>query len=151
MDKVPSLDLNTYRIHSRCLYDPYNKVPDGIKDYEIMQAYDNEDNNKQQRIGHMLIRPFNGQISSIFLEKDYRGRNLGRQLLRLAYEDMCVEGSAKTMWMVTDENHSFWSSIPGMTWSGNEPVHHSLLGRGYYVNLNDPNFKSWLQKQSRNA
>lgn len=125
--KKTNLRLEDFSVHSK-----------HIKNQAMYRIFHNQD-----EIGYMRIKPANGQIGIIRLDVPYRGRDLGRQLVALAYKDIVTEGSATHLWAVSRRGHPFWTNVPGMVWR-DPPVHHSVTGYGYSVELANPYFMEWL-------
>ena len=88
---------------------------------------------KYSGIGYIQYKKYVGQIGLIYLDDEYKGRTLGKQMLQKAVEDM----ESEEVWAVTGENHPFWSNVYDKIFTFRRPVHPSITGRGYYVKRKD--------------
>jgi GNAT superfamily N-acetyltransferase len=94
---------------------------------------------QDKNIGYIQFRPANGQIGLIYVDEHYRRRGIGREMLKIAHSQVKTE----YLWAVTIKDHYFWSNIPGMVWCPDSP-HKSVLGHGYKVKTDNPDFVEWL-------
>lgn len=106
--------------------DKYSMVHGGQYIYEF---YVTEDET-QQMIGYMSLRPHNGQIGKLFILPEYRGKGLCNEMLRIAGHTRYEWSNRQDLWVLCYEKHPFWSTRPHLQWLC--PVHISVDGGGYH-------------------
>lgn len=94
------------------------------------QLYDQEVN-----IGCITYNLETGQIGYIWLDEEYRGHTLGRQMFNHAIKDVSNAGQSKTMFAFTSKDHEFWSKLPASVFK--DPADESITGPGYSINIQD--------------
>ena len=111
--------------------DHWNKIPES--DIRI-DFYDKLKNDTYA--GYISYRAAVGQVGLFFLEKDYRERGLGKQILSQTIEDM-KNFETTEIWAVSTENHSFWSNVynKSFSWYEYKQLHPSVTGSGYKMNI----------------
>lgn len=129
------ITLTTYK------YDDYNRVVDGgmeCKFYHPPSSFslDNlSDSDKAEyvkvskEIAYLSFRPHNGQVGIIYLEPEYRGNGLGKEIVEMARQERINKYNASDLWCVTPETHPFWKNYKNSSW--HDPVDKSVRGHGY--------------------
>lgn len=97
--------------------DTWNNIPNGDLEYRFYK------DNKE--VGLISFRRGTGQIGVMYLNEEYRGWGIGKDILRLAKKDIDTD----RVWCVTIENHGFWKSRKDSVWK--DPAHSSVTGSGY--------------------
>jgi len=136
---TPKIPLSSLRQVVNLIDDNWNNVTNGETKIDF---FDEEKN-----IGHLYLRQHNGQIGILVLNKDYRRRGIGTQILNLSRDKIIEYGKADTMWAVTVKDHGYWSNVPGMVWK--EPAHESVTGSGYSVDINNKDFVDFIKKYEK--
>jgi GNAT superfamily N-acetyltransferase len=104
---------------------------------KIYLIYDDKINNIDKHIGYITLVPNTGQIGLFFLDEDYRGYTIGKQLL----DNIVVESKKNgndTIFAVTKQDHPFWKNITGGIWRS--PVGEGVTCPGYSYNMKDYKF-----------
>jgi len=109
-----------------------NNLPNG---YITIKLYDKLNNNMYA--GYISYRVYIGQVGLFVLEKEYRDRGLGKQILSQTIEDM-KNHNASHIWAVTiDDNHPFWSNVlnKSFQWYDIKQLHPTVTGCGYKMKI----------------
>ena len=111
--------------------DYWNNIPES--DIRIV-FYDKLTNDTYA--GYISYRAAVGQVGLFFLEKDYRERGLGKQILTQTIEDMKKFGTTD-IWAVTIDDHPFWSNVFNKSFKYYEmkQLHPSVTGSGYKMQI----------------
>jgi len=102
----------------------YNK-PGGI----MKEYYDNDN-----RVGYIRYYITTGQIGLFFIEKPYRNRGLGKQILSKVINEL-QENNCDECWVVASNRHEFWSNVFNKSFTYRDPAHPSITGDGYYLHI----------------
>lgn len=108
--------------------DTWNNIPES----EILVEFYNID----KKIGHIQYRLGTGQIGLIYLDEEYRGYGLGKQILTDTINEM-KKNNIKDIWAVTSKSHDFWSNVfdKSFKWYDSKDLHPSVSGDGYKMKL----------------
>jgi len=131
--KPSSLELADFFQHKVITDDHWNNKTDGTV---LIEFFDVNDIKKENKIGYISYRVKVGQVGLFFLDKEYRNRGLGKQILTQVIEDMKNYGVTE-IWAVTTENHPFWSNVYNKSFSFYEykQLHPTVTGTGYKMRI----------------
>ena len=119
--------LDMFNMNVKINDDTWNKIKQGEVFIEL------KDKNDNHQIGYINYRKYIGQLGLLFItDKKYINRGLGTQLVNFAIEDMKTVAT-KEVWLVTRDNHPFWSKH--MNFTKREPAHFTVTGSGYYKKI----------------
>jgi len=132
--------LSTFKIYKSTRNDKWNKSP-GTEYHCRILAEDNDPDAKAsiKEIGNFQYRATVGQVCSIYLEPDYRGRLLREQVLIYMMKDMLDHG-ATHIWEYYPINNKeyFEEHAYHHLWDfeyQNKAVHPSVSGTGYSMRI----------------
>lgn len=95
----------------------------------ILEYYD-----KDKCIGYIRYYLSTGQIGLFFIQKEYQNRGLGKQILSKVMIELQAN-DCDECWIVTTKEHKFWSNIYNKSFTYRDPVHESVIGGGYFIDL----------------
>jgi len=95
----------------------------------LLEYYD-----KDNRIGYIRYYNTTGQIGLFFIDEEYKNRGLGKQILSKIIKELKMN-NCKGVWAVTTTNHPFWSNVYNKSFTYKDPVHSSVTGDGYFMDL----------------
>jgi hypothetical protein len=101
---------------------------------KIYLLYDNKINNNNQFIGYVTLVPNTGQIGLIYLDSNFRGYTIGKQLLDKVVTESKNNGN-DTVYAVTTLEHKFWKNLTNAVWTS--PAGKGVTASGYSCNIND--------------
>jgi len=144
--KKDKLKLDDFIEIRKVMNDNLNKIENGItileyytkdkeslllKFLEVDPYYDPPDS----CIGYIKYKK-TGQIGLFFINEEYQNRGLGKQILNKAIDELKIYG-CKEVWVVTSDNHLFWSNVYNKQFIRRKPAHPLVCGGGYYINLDN--------------
>lgn len=132
--RVPSLLTLSNLTQTRvCSHDEWNNIADSEFTVNFFH--------KETDIGYIRYRAGVGQIGQFYLEKSYRGRGLGKQILQQTIRHM-HEFNQTHVWAVTSHNHPFWSNVfnKSFQWRESGQLHPSVSGYGYIAAITSSSF-----------
>jgi hypothetical protein len=132
MNNFKEVKIDSSQILQSNKYFTNNKPSDVILEY-----YD-----KDKCIGYIRYYLSTGQIGLFFIQKEYRNRGLGKQILSKVIIDL-QENNCNECWIVTTKDHKFWSNIYNKSFTYREPVHESVIGGGYFINLKNQEYNTY--------
>lgn len=137
--KLPSLHLENFEI--RKVGTEYKHIlhTSGRDTEDNYLIFDPLNNDPENSIGYITYVKNTGQIGLMGLKPEYRGRNLGRQILERIIKESEQKYNNGCFFAVTIQDHPFWKRLPGAEWR--EPVHPSITGSGYYFDIHDFKFE----------
>jgi len=94
------------------------------------------DIDKIKKIGFIKYNIRNGQVGIFRLDKEYRNRGLGKQILSHVIQDMKKHGTPE-IWAVTMKNDPFWSNVynKSFSWYDYRQLHSSVTSDGYKMKI----------------
>ena len=96
-------------------------------------------NKKYEKIGYIRYYITTGQIGLFFIDKEYQNRGLGKQILSKVIDEL-EANHCEEVWVVSTDNHPFWSNVYNKSFTHRKPAHRSVGGSGYYMKLDPPSF-----------
>ena len=124
MDNFNEIRIDTSKVSHSNKYFVNNK-PGGI----VLEYY-----NEDKCIGYIKYYLGTGQIGLFFIQKEYQNRGLGKQILSKVMMDL-QENNCDECWVVSAKGHNFWSNVFNKSFTYRVPVHKSVKGDGYFINL----------------
>jgi GNAT superfamily N-acetyltransferase len=91
-------------------------------------------NKKDVKIGYIRYYVTTGQIGMFFIDKEYQNRGLGKQILSKVICEL-KENFCDEVWVVTTDNHPFWSNVFSKSFTPGNPAHPIVTGSGYFMRL----------------
>jgi predicted acetyltransferase len=95
----------------------------------VINYYDNNEN-----IGVTQYNIKSGEIGLILINKEYRGKTLGKQIITNIIHDMKLN-NINEVWVQAPNNHIFWSNVFNKSFTFRTPISLEKGGRGYFMNL----------------
>ena len=124
--KVPLL-IDNFKEIITISDDDWNNVKNGEKNIKYY-------NNEGKYIGYINYRLAVGQIGLFYLDKNYRNRGLGKQILNKTINDIKDYGT-KEVWVVSSENDQFWSNVNNKSFINRDPAHSSIRSSGFFMKI----------------
>jgi GNAT superfamily N-acetyltransferase len=93
--------------------------------------------NITDHVGYITLVPNTGEIGLIFLDQQYRGFTLGKQLLDRAVVELERNGN-DTVFAVTSQEHTFWKHLTGAVWKC--PAGKGITSAGYSCKIKEYTF-----------
>lgn len=124
----PQLKLEDLKEIRTVKDDTWNKVRNG----QTTLDYYTKDGTK---VGYIKYKT-NGQIGLFFINDEYQNRGLGKQILYKVIKEL-FKYDCSEVWAVTTDNHPFWSNVYNKQFKPRHPVHPSVTGSGYYLNIKE--------------
>lgn len=111
-------------IQKKVIYNTINK--------EININFYDKINN--EHVGYIYYFIETGQVNLFFLNKSYRNRTLGTQIIAQVINDI----DAQYIWVITKRNDYFWSNIfnKSFLWCNRGELHNSVKNSGYKLEIN---------------
>lgn len=127
--KKPKININNFTVKQPNPNHPSfeNHIKRGNKFYLL---HDNKYNNKVNEIGYINYNPATGQIGLLWLDHEYRGYGIGKQMFGLVAEDAKKDGHNK-VFAVTTYDHKFIKNLPNSKWK--EPAGEGVKSGGYSI------------------
>jgi hypothetical protein len=95
--------------------------------------------NQPKEIGYIQYNKCSGEIELFFIyhQKSYQYTNkgLGKQILKVAIDDIKDYNSSDIVWAVTTKDHPFWSNVWNKSFTYADPVHKKLMCDGYLMEI----------------
>ncbi len=95
----------------------------------VVNYYDNAEN-----FGLTQYNINTGEISMIIINREYRGKSLGKQIVSNIIEDMKVN-KVKEVWVKAPHNHYFWANVLNKSFMFRTPISSQKGSRGYFMTL----------------
>ena len=95
----------------------------------VVNYYDNNDN-----IGLTQYNINTGEIGIIIINREYRGKSLGKQIVTNIIEDMKIN-KIKEVWVKAPHSHFFWSNVFNKSFTFRTPINSEKGTRGYFMKL----------------
>ena len=95
----------------------------------VVNYYDNN-----QNIGLTQYNIHTGEIGMIIINREYRGKSLGKQIITNIIEDMKMN-KVKEVWVKAPYNHNFWSNVFNKSFMFRTPISPQKEGRGYFMKV----------------
>jgi predicted GNAT family N-acyltransferase len=95
----------------------------------VVNYYDNAEN-----FGLTQYNINTGEISMIIINREYRGKSLGKQIVSNIIEDMKVN-KVKEVWVKAPYNHYFWANVLNKSFMFRTPISSQKGSRGYFLTL----------------
>jgi hypothetical protein len=112
-------------IQKTILDDKWNKIIQGEILYNLII--------NKKNVGHMKLRLYTGQISSIGIDKIYRNSGYGILMLKYGINDRYSLYKKTDLFAVTIKEHPFWRKINHSEYFTR--IDNSVTGSGYRINL----------------
>jgi len=94
-----------------------------------------------EEIGYIQYNLHRGEINLIMVYgygrkySQYKNKGLGKQMLRLAMDDIKTHGKSRVVWVGTTQDHPFWSNVWNKSFTYADPVHSSVVYDGYRMTI----------------
>ena len=124
MDNFKEIKIDTSKFTQSDKYFINNK-PGGI----VLEYYQQD-----KCIGYIKYYLNTGQIGLFFIQKEYRDRGLGKQILTKVLMDL-QKNNCNECWVVTTNGNNFWSNVFNKSFTYRDPVHNTVTGSGYFIDL----------------
>jgi hypothetical protein len=130
------LYLNNFQ---QCVSTP-NKTGDIVVNYYDNNYNNNHNNNhnnnynNNHNIGLTQYNIHTGEINMIIINREYRGKSLGKQIVTNIIQDMKVN-KVKEVWVQAPHNHNFWSNVFNKSFTFRSPITSEKPVRGYFMKL----------------
>lgn len=95
----------------------------------VVNYYDNNEN-----IGLTQYNIHTGEIGMIIINRVYRDKSLGKQIVTNIIEDMKIN-KLKEVWVKAPHNHIFWSNVFNKSFTFRTPINSEKGTRGYFMKL----------------
>jgi hypothetical protein len=95
----------------------------------VVHYYDNNEN-----FGLSQHNINTGEIGMIIINREYRGKSLGKQIVTNIIEDMKVN-KVKEVWVKAPHNHDFWANVFNKSFTFRAPISPEKDSRGYFMKL----------------
>ncbi len=95
----------------------------------IINYYDGNEN-----IGLTQYNIKTGEISMIIINREYRGKSLGKQIVCNIIEDMRLN-NLKQVWVQSPRNQIFWSNVFNKSFTFRTPINSEKGSRGFFMNI----------------
>lgn len=95
----------------------------------VVNYYDNSEN-----IGLTQYNIKTGEIGMIIINREYRGKSLGKQIVFNIIEDMKVN-KLEEVWVQAPHNHIFWSNVFNKSFTFRSPINSEKGGRGFFMKI----------------
>jgi hypothetical protein len=70
----------------------------------------------------------------IIINREYRGKSLGKQIVCNIIEDMRLN-NLKQVWVQSPRNQVFWSNVFNKSFTFRTPINSEKGGRGFFMNI----------------
>lgn len=130
---LPPLNISDFIEKRIVSNDEWNSIKNGNIRYEYFKSAEDK-----HPCAYIDFRPGVGQIGLFFVtDEKLHNRGLGKQILTKAIRDIKEFGTADTVWVVSSENHPFWSNVWNKSFVRMRPAHRSVTGSGFSMKLGD--------------